>query len=131
MELRNFELLLAATAGGWHLYFQSMKAAMHIASFRGRSFRRVSGIICLVLFLTLQLFASSESLHKLIHPDADSPDHHCAITMLAHGQVAASEALPILVGFVAILFFVLPLLKSAEYSSFDYRFSSSRAPPLA
>lgn len=118
----------------WHLYCcisHSMRAAISISSFRRQTSRRVTGIICLLLLLTLQLFASSESLHKLIHPDADSPDHHCAVTMLAHGQVDASEALPLLVGFVAFLFFVLPLFKSAEYSFFDYRFSSSRAPPLA
>ena len=104
---------------------------MHIASFRGQTSRRISGIICLLLLLTLQLFASSEALHKLIHPDADSPDHHCAITMLAHGQVNAPEALPLLTGFVAAFFFLLPLLESAVLSSFDYRFCSSRAPPLA
>ena len=92
--------------------------------------RRVCAAVCLALFLTLQLFASSSSLHKLIHPDADSPGHHCAITLLAQGQVSAPEALPILVAFVAGLFYVLPLVQSAEHSSFDYRFSSSRAPPL-
>lgn len=108
-----------------------MRAAISIASFRRQTSRRATGIICLVLLLTLQLFASSESLHKLIHPDADSPDHHCAITMLAHGQVDAPAALPLLTSFVATLFFVVPLLESAKYSFFDYRFSSSRAPPLA
>jgi len=34
-----------------------------------------------------------------------------------------------LVGFVAALFFLLPMLRSAEFSSFEYRFSASRAPP--
>jgi hypothetical protein len=99
-------------------------------SIRSESSRRVSAAFFLLLFLALQLFASSESLHKWIHPDADSADHHCAITLISHGQVNASEAALPLAAFVAALFFILPRLQSAISSSFDYRFSASRAPPL-
>ena len=103
---------------------------MNTLPFRNQASRRVWAVICLALFLTLQLFASSEALHKLIHPDADSADHNCAITLLAQGQVNAPEIGLPLVAFVAALFFVVPPLQSAVFSSFDYRFSSSRAPPL-
>ena len=103
---------------------------MTMLSFRGRTSRRVWATIGLALFLTLQLFASSESLHKLIHPDADSPGHQCGITMIAHGQVNAPEALMPLIAFVAALFFLLPPLQLVVVSSFDYRFSADRAPPL-
>jgi hypothetical protein len=99
-------------------------------SFRGEISRRVSASFCLLLFLALQLFSSSESLHKWLHPDADSADHHCAVTLFSHGQVNASEAVLPLLAFVAVLFFVLPPLQSAVSFSFDYRFSASRAPPL-
>jgi hypothetical protein len=105
------------------------KMPAHLSS-RSETSRRVSAAFCLLLFLALQLFASSESLHKWIHPDADSADHHCAVTLISHGQVNASEAALPLVAFVAALFFVLPPLRSAVFSSFDYRFSASRAPPL-
>jgi hypothetical protein len=106
-----------------------MRKAMSRLSLREPGTRRVGAVFALVLFLTLQLFASSESFHKLIHPDADSADHQCAITLFTHGQVNSSVvALPTIV-FVAALCFLLPLFQSAVISSFDYRFSASRAPP--
>ena len=99
-------------------------------SFRGRAFRRVGAVISLALFLTLQLFTSSETLHKLIHPDADSPDHECAITLFHHGQVDTTSVFVPLVAFVAALLFVLSEFRPPVFSSFDYRFAFSRAPPL-
>jgi hypothetical protein len=98
-------------------------------SFREGNSRRVWALLGLALFLTLQLLTSSAVLHKLIHSDADSVSHHCAVTMFSRGQVSATEALAPLVGFIAALFFLLPPLQSAVLSSFDYRFSASRAPP--
>lgn len=103
---------------------------MTMLSFRNPVRRRVWAVISLAGFLALLLFTSSERLHKLIHPDADSPNHECAVTMLAHGQVNAAVAPPVLASFVPTLIFVLPPLQSATGSSFDYRFSASRAPPL-
>jgi hypothetical protein len=106
-----------------------MSKAMSRLSFRNETPRRVWSVVCLVGFLSLLLFTSSAQLHKLIHPDADSADHECAVTMLAHGQVNASVAPPVLIAFVAAIFFLLPLLQSAVFSSFDYRLCPSRAPP--
>jgi len=98
-------------------------------SFREANTRRVWAAFSLVLFLTLQLLSSSTALHKLIHADANSQDHHCAITLLSRGHVNAVEAIAPLVSFVAALLFLLPFLQSAEFRSFAYRFSASRAPP--
>jgi len=106
-----------------------MRKAMTVLSFRDANFRRVWAAFGLMLFLTVQLLASSAALHKLIHADADSPGHHCAVTLFTSGQVSAAEAVPVLVAFVAALFFLLPILRSAEFPSFAYRFSASRAPP--
>ena len=39
------------------------------------------------LVLLLDAMAASPALHELIHKDADEADHHCAVTMFAHGQV--------------------------------------------
>ncbi len=100
-------------------------------SLSNQASRRVPAIICLALFLVLQVFTSSETLHKLIHPDADSADHQCAITMFAHGQVNSVETVVTVSVLVAAIFFFLPALQSAVFSSFDYCLSSSRAPPLA
>ena len=103
---------------------------MNMLSFRNETLRRVWSVVCLASFLALLLFTSSPRLHKLIHPDADSADHECAITMLAHGQVSGPVAPPVLVAFVPVVLFLLPRTQLAPVSSFDYRFSSSRAPPL-
>ena len=102
---------------------------MTILSFREANTRRVAAVFGLALFLFLQLLTSSPALHKLVHADADSASHHCGVTLLLRGQVSAAEALAPLGAFVAALIFLLPLLQSAQASSFDYRFSASRAPP--
>jgi len=45
-------------------------------------------LIGLVLFMAA--LASSETLHKLIHHDADEADHECAVTLFAHGHVESA-----------------------------------------
>jgi hypothetical protein len=35
----------------------------------------------------IDLMAASPALHELIHFDAGKPDHHCTVTLFAHGQV--------------------------------------------
>jgi hypothetical protein len=111
------------------IYAEAMRKAMTALSFRDAHFRRAWAAFGLVLFLTLQFLTSSTALHKLIHADADSIDHHCAVTLFARGQVSTAETVVPLVAFVAALIFLLPVLQSAEFSSFAYRFSASRAPP--
>jgi hypothetical protein len=106
-----------------------MRKAMTLLSFRKTAPRRIWSVVCLAGFIALLLFTSSSQLHRLIHPDADSADHECAITMLAHGQLDAPVVPPVLVAFVAAVFFLLPLFQSAVISSFDYRLCPSRAPP--
>ena len=39
------------------------------------------------LVLLLNALAASPSLHELLHADAGSPQHQCAVTLFAHGQV--------------------------------------------
>jgi hypothetical protein len=106
-----------------------MREAMTRLSLRDGVSRRVWGVFGLVLFLSLQIFTASEPLHKLIHSDADSASHQCAVTLFSHGQVNAVETVAVVALFVAPLFFLLPPLQSVAISSFDFRFSSSRAPP--
>jgi hypothetical protein len=107
-----------------------MKAATKWSGLQNRRLRLVSSLFCLLLFVTLQVFASSSPLHRLIHHDADSPNHHCAVTLLAQGQVNSPVVWPGLVSPVDTFIFYLPLLESEGVSSFDYRLSPSRAPPL-
>jgi hypothetical protein len=39
------------------------------------------------LILLLNAMAAFPALHELFHHDADSTEHHCAVTLFAHGQV--------------------------------------------
>ena len=48
------------------------------------------GVLLIFLVLLLNLLAASPSLHELIHADAGKTDHHCAVTLFAHGQVDSS-----------------------------------------
>lgn len=91
--------------------------------------RRFAALVCLALFLTLELSASIPGLHKLIHSDAGSARHHCAVTVFSHGNVSAADTSTSIVIFVAALLFSLPILQSAIFSRFDYRLAPSRAPP--
>jgi len=69
------------------------RQGMNFARYRSQ-FRQIGHpalailLIALVLFLTV--LASSESLHKLFHSDADSADHHCAAVLFAHGQIESA-----------------------------------------
>ena len=102
---------------------------MTILSFRDGNSRRAWAVFGLALFLFVQLLTTSSALHKLVHSDAGSASHHCAVTLLSRGQIDAADVVAPLVAFVAALFFLLPPFQSAVLASFDYRFSASRAPP--
>jgi hypothetical protein len=60
-------------------------------AFRCSNQLRATVAVVLVLFVVLAAFAASPSLHQAIHSDATSPNHHCAITLLAHGQIEMPE----------------------------------------
>jgi hypothetical protein len=51
----------------------------------------LAGLLVLVL-LVLNVLAASSKLHELIHDDAGSATHQCAVTLFAHGQVDAATA---------------------------------------
>jgi|SRR5215469_2988505 len=106
-----------------------MKVLRKLLALRDGKSRRLWALFSLALFLTLQLFLSAPLLHGLIHPGADSPNHHCVITVFTHGCVdAADTSLPAVTVFLGVTFCLL-ILTSAVFSSFDYRLSPSRAPP--
>jgi hypothetical protein len=42
------------------------------------------------LVLSMAALASSETLHKLIHHDAEEAGHECAVTLFAHGHIESA-----------------------------------------
>lgn len=92
---------------------------------------RASALLLVLSVFGLSALAASPALHKALHPDASSADHHCAITLLAKGQVNfADVSLPVLGA--AVLFGGIALLSEHLILPVaDYRFSQSRAPPAS
>ena len=81
------------------------------------------------LVLLLDAMAASPSLHELIHQDAGKPDHECAVTMFAHGQVdSAAVDVPV----VAPPAFVetVPAAVISVFSPAIEHLPAGRAPPV-
>ena len=112
------------------IFSSEMNQANSHFALRHRHSRRFGALLCLALFITLQLFASSGPLHKAIHADADTPGHHCVVTLLTHGQVNAPVLAGIWLAFAAAVVFLLPLIRSAVLPSSDLRLAPGRAPPF-
>ena len=51
--------------------------------------RPIIALLLLAQFLLLLVLTQSESLHRALHPDAATPNHHCALTLLQSGQLDA------------------------------------------
>ena len=57
---------------------------------RSLSKSAISAVLILLLLLEMGM-AASETLHKLIHADADQPGHECSVTLFAHGQIESAS----------------------------------------
>ena len=51
----------------------TMRAAIKLFALRSRGSRRFCAVLCLALFLSLDLFASSTALHKAVHQVQQTP----------------------------------------------------------
>ena len=78
--------------------------------------RQLKGLVLLGLFFSVLVLANSATLHQAVHSNANRPDHNCAATMLASGQletapcvavVAATTLVPIVVNQFVVSFFSL------------------------
>ncbi len=84
--------------------------------------------IFMVLFCGL--LSSSPGLHRLVHSDANSEHHQCAITIFAHGHVDLTDGSPVLAAPVFCEIHPVVLFESAMLSSSDYLLLPGRAPPV-
>ena len=88
----------------------------------------VRSIVLLALFLSLLAMASSTGLHQAVHTNAANADHHCAVTLLASGQVDAPASVSLVVHapVVSISFFLpeIPLPASVSFN-----LAHGRGPP--
>ena len=92
--------------------------------------KAAGSLLCLGLFIFLELLAVSPELHQYFHPDANQPDHQCGVTLMAHGQVdAAPGALTVVLS--PLFAFEIPSLPLAAPVTVDHHFSPGRAPPAS
>jgi hypothetical protein len=84
----------------------------------------------LALFLLLQAMAALPALHALVHPDAADPDHECAVTFFAHGQVDAPDTAAPVFHAPAPPVFSQPLPR-VIFVSADIRLLPGRGPPVS
>jgi hypothetical protein len=91
----------------------------------GKSF---VAILLMGLVLFMAVLASSETLHKLIHHDADEADHQCAVTLFAHGHVESAVCdIPIVTPTVWVE--TVPFAEFSVFSTAIENLPPGRAPP--
>ncbi len=64
---------------------------------RHERFRSLVASSLLAAILFALGLAASPQLHARVHPDADSPSHECAVTLIATGKYEQADAPPVLI----------------------------------
>jgi len=106
------------------------KAAMRFArgwsNLPGKAF--VASLL-IALVLLLDAMAACPALHELIHHDAGKPDHECAVTMFAHGQVD-SVSIEVPVTTPQVFVFAVPQIEISVFSPAIENLPAGRGPPV-
>jgi hypothetical protein len=114
-----------ASGGGF-----AKKAVMRLAkgwpTLPGKAF---VALLLIANILLLDAMAACPALHELIHHDAGKPDHECAVTMFAHGQVD-SVSIEVPVTTPQVFVFVLPQVEFSVFSPAIENLPAGRAPPV-
>ena len=95
---------------------------------KGAAGRGWISLLLLGLFLAVLVLGSSFTLHKALHPNAGKADHHCAVTLLASGQVEASGVAAMAAPAPAISFCFI-LADVPVYTGVCFNISQGRGPP--
>jgi hypothetical protein len=99
-----------------------------LSSLRSREAKRGISALLLGMLLLLQAMVALPALHQLIHYDAASSAHQCAVTMLAHGQIDCATTDVRACGLNLVL---MPgaRLPDVHFVSTDLQLQPSRGPP--
>lgn len=85
--------------------------------------------LLVILYLLLALVSHLPQLHSLIHKDANSEQHHCAITLISQSQVLSSDTAVCIVQQPHIII-DLGCNSSDVINTVDSPSNFSRAPPF-
>jgi hypothetical protein len=88
----------------------------------------LTGGLLVALVLLLNAMAACPELHELIHKDADSTEHHCAVTMFAHGQVDTATV-EVSAVTPAVSVEITPQISFSVFSTGIENLPPGRAPP--
>lgn len=90
----------------------------------------ITALLLASLVLLLDAMASCPSLHELIHKDADTDQHHCAVTMFAHGKVdlATVDVSPVA---SPVPIEATPQFTSSVFAPAIENLPAGRAPPVS
>ena len=89
----------------------------------------VIALLLVGLILLLDAMVACPSLHELIHKDGDSDEHHCAVTMFAHGKVD-SATVDISFATPTILVESIPQISFFVFAPAIENLPAGRAPPV-
>jgi len=83
-----------------------------------------------VLWTWTFLLASSSELHRLLHSDAQSQNHHCVVTQVKEHAILSGISIVEVPVFPMVVLAQVPRHEFQFLSSSYYRLSPSRAPPF-
>lgn len=92
--------------------------------------KSVLALLMLVLYLVPAAVAASAALHKCVHDDAGTPEHHCAATVIALGQVEASPVRDVVITSIGFYPSALRAEPQPRVPG-DFWLLPGRAPPLS
>jgi hypothetical protein len=95
----------------------------------GRTAKTVLTALLILQLLSLLALAACPALHHALHPDSNSPDHGCLVTLFAKGHLSESALTPVVFILAAFVVCAMLLTSFLPRLLFDYRFAPSRAPP--
>ena len=122
----NIRFLIASSAAAL-LNTGSLRLATRQIRFDGTA---IITALLVALVLLLDAMAACSELHELIHHDAGAPEHECAVTLFAQGQmdtasVEVAAVMPV------IWFQTTPQLIFSVFSPAIENLPAGRGPPLA
>lgn len=90
--------------------------------------KAVIALLLVALVLMLDAMAACPQLHELIHKDADSAEHQCAVKLFAQGQVdSVTVGLPVAAPQVFV--FTVPPIEISVFAPAIEDLPAGRAPP--
>lgn len=81
------------------------------------------------IVLLLDAMVACPGLHELIHKDADSAEHHCAVTMFAHGH-ADSATVEVSAVVLVVSIEAIPQISFSVFAPAIENLPPGRAPPV-